>query len=122
MGQGLVNENEGPTITEPARDFTVRTSTTNDNGLYVQAVIGGQPVKLLVDSGASVTVINSHFMNKVKGDMLMTDVGIEMTAADGRAVSFKGRGDIEVRIGDTEQTNSVVCRYHCRMNSKMRFP
>ena len=89
MGQGLVKENEGPTITEPARDFTVRTSTTNDNGLYVQAVIGGQPVKLLVDSGASVTVINSHFMNKVKGDMLMTDVGIEMTAADGRAVPSK---------------------------------
>ena len=62
---------------------------------------------MLVDSGASLTVINSHFMNKVKGDMLITDVGKEMTAADGRAVPSKGRGDIEVRIGDTVSKQTV---------------
>ena len=99
--QGLVKENERPTITEQARDFAFRTSTTNDNGLSVQAVIGGQPVKMLVDSGASVTVINSHFMNKVKGDMRIPDAGIEMTTADGRAVPFEGRGDTKVRFGVT---------------------
>ena len=85
--RGLVRENEGPSTIESVQDFTVRTSTTKDNGLYVQAVIGGQAVKMLVDSGASVTVLNSHFMNKVEGDILMTDAGLEMTAADGQCLS-----------------------------------
>ena len=106
-GRGLVRENEGPSTIESVRDFTVRTSTTKDNGLYVQAVIGGQTVKMLVDSGASVTVLNSHFMNKVEGDILMTDAGLEMTAADGHTVPFTGHGKLEVCIGNVVNKQRV---------------
>ena len=112
-GRGLVRENEGPSTIESVRDFTVRTSTTKDNGLYVQAV------KMLVDSGASVTVLNSHFMNKVEGDILMTDAGLEMPAADGHTMPFTGHGKLEVCIGNVVNKQSVVRRCHCRRNLRV---
>ena len=85
---------------EQARYMSVRASTSADRDLYVDVMVGDHPVRMLVDCGASVSVINTGVASSIGCDkFLKRDMGVKMTTAGEHSIPFKGKGELNIGLG-----------------------
>ena len=67
--------NQGPFQNKPGKQTRIKRSTEN-SGLFVTAQICEKNVKLLVDTGAILTILNTNLYNSVKSS-LCGDSGLD---------------------------------------------
>lgn len=76
-------------------------SKFGDEGLFVSTKIQDFPVNMLVDTGASVTVINRKIFEKLplSSQNLVTPVTLNLVTATGETSAFIGKFNVEIKIG-----------------------
>ena len=78
---------------------------TDKNGLYVNGIVNGTPVRFLVDTGANITIIQTQLGKAISRSPVSTPSQLEhvldtMKLADGHSSSFLGRGKMKINLGD----------------------
>ncbi|PIK44772.1 Retrovirus-related Pol polyprotein from transposon [Apostichopus japonicus] len=84
--------------------------SVGSNSLYVTGKLEGVRVNFLVDTGAEVTVIQTGvFRRLTTGKALRLDeVPLDLAAADGRPLTFLGRGNLLLKVGELEVEHEVL--------------
>lgn len=81
-----------------------------EQGLYLDGVIEGIPANLLVDSGASVTVISPRIFETVQAqsEKRLEPSKWQVKAASGALVAVRGQTSLQFRAGQHEWTLSAL--------------
>ena len=79
----------------------------NKDGLYVNGIVNGTLVRFLVDTGANITIIQTHLWEAMSRSPVSTPSKLEhvldtMKLADGRSSSFLGQGKMMIGLGDLQ--------------------
>ena len=78
---------------------------TGQSGLFVQAFVNNRNAKLLMDTGASLSIVAPHVVPDIKVDEHVPDIFV----ADGSPLKIKGTATLSITIdGDTMQQKVVV--------------
>lgn len=79
------------------------------NGLYVTGTLEGVPVKFLVDTGASVTIISPEVYKRLpmQRRLGLQEESLEMSVADGRPLVFYGSCCWQLEIGGVEVKHEI---------------
>ena len=72
---------------------------------YIQGRVGGYQLDILLDSGASCSVIRSEYVNPIDLDPLRD---IRLTNADGRELAPLGTTTMRVNLGNLEQIRILL--------------
>ena len=86
-------------------------SYMRDSGIYVEGHIEGLAVDLLLDSGATTTLISTHTLGKIGIGLETLDIHNQtLQAVDGTPLNVHGSLDVQLRVGSFRTTiNAVVC-------------
>ena len=94
--------NQGPFQNKPGKQTGIKRSTEN-SGLFVTAQICEKNVKLLVDTGATLTILNTNLYNSVKsslgGDSGLDAVRKEILSATNEPIKVAGKTELSLKIG-----------------------
>ena len=93
---------------------SVKTDTvdTDKDGLYVNGIVNGAPVRFLVDTGANTTLIQTQLWEAMSRSPASTLSQLEhvlhtMKFADGRSSSFQGRAKMTIGLGDLKLVHTI---------------
>jgi hypothetical protein len=93
----------GRSSTAAERPTTVNISSwgTPEEGIYIDTMICTKPISMLVDTGASVTILSQTFLNPIDPSLKpeMLPVNIKMKTATGEISSFLGQIAFELKLG-----------------------
>jgi aspartyl protease family protein len=102
LGQRLKSEAMGSAITD---GNTVRIPIGEDGHFWVEAKVNGQPLRFMVDSGASVTTVSTQSA-KAAGMPIGTETTVVSTA-NGPTKAIKGWAD-RLQLGPIERTDFPI--------------
>ena len=110
------NEHVSPQI--PQTNMHILNDHQDDLTIFGQ--VNEVPVKILIDTGAGMTVINSQFWDKLNGQQqLPLQPGKYVTAntANGQSISIRGSQTLQFQLGDTIATSQarVFIPYYARI-------
>ena len=82
------------------------------DGLYVNGIINGTPLQLLVDKGANITIIQTLLWEAMSRSPASTPSQLEhvldtMKLADGRSSSLLGHGKVTIGLGDWKLVHTI---------------
>jgi len=82
------------------------------DGLFDNGIVNGTPVRLLVDTGANITIIQTQLWEAMSRSPASTPSQLEhvqdtMKLADGRSSPFLGRGKMMIGLGDRKLTHTI---------------
>ena len=93
---------------EQPRYMSVRSASSGDICLYVDVMVGDNSVRMLVDCGASVSVIKTSVASVIGCDkFLKRDMGVEMTTAGDHSIPFKGNGELDLFLGGKSRKTRI---------------
>ena len=82
------------------------------DGLNVNGIVNGTPVRFFVDTGANITIIQTQLWEAMSRSPASTPSKLEhvlntMKLADGRSSSFLGRGKMTIGLGDPQLVHTI---------------
>ena len=82
------------------------------DGLNVNGIVNGTPVRFFVDTGANITIIQTQLWEAMSRSQASTPSKLEhvlntMKLADGRSSSFLGRGKMTIGLGDPQLVHTI---------------
>ena len=92
------------------RNESVSDININKEGIYVVGNIEGIQTAILVDTGASVSILSSNFVEKsnMTDKLEMKPCSVFLTTANGERVSVQGECHIEISFGDIKVKQNVL--------------
>lgn len=119
-----VESNYGPKAPRPASVSAAKTrpeeevkqpsvafNRPSEAGMYAVVCIGGTEIKMLVDTGATVTLLSERAYNKVQqsnGTSAIDKVKQEIMTAEGRSLKVLGKIVANIQLGDREYLSQIV--------------
>lgn len=96
--------------TSPQPKVTINVSTFGDEGLYALTYINGVPVKMLVDTGASVTILKKELFEKLPltSKETLQPVNLSLVTATGETSAFLGKIHLDIDMGRYTFTHEVL--------------
>jgi predicted aspartyl protease len=102
----------GRSSTAAERPTTVNISSwgTPEEGIDIDTIICSKPISMLIDTGASVTILSQQFLNTIDPSLKpeIISVNIKMKSATGEISSFLGQIAVELKLGKTLITHKVL--------------
>jgi hypothetical protein len=95
-GRGAVKENRPTKIL----------ALSGDKSLYVTGLIKSTPVKFLIDTGSSISLIARETYEKISEDLM--DVDFDVCLADGKKITILGKFNQEVTVGSLRVDQELV--------------
>ena len=80
------------------------------DGLYVNEIVNGTPVRFLVETGANITIIQlweAMSCSPASTPSKLEHVLDAMKLANGRSSSFLGRGKMTIGLGDRQLVHTI---------------
>jgi len=105
LGRRVMAELSGDNVVE-TNGAEIRIRRGDDGHFWVNGELNGQPVRFLVDSGATVTTISAETAARV-GIAAEGGFGVLIETANGRTLVDRGRAD-RVRIGPIQRSGLGV--------------
>lgn len=92
------------------RNESVSDININKEGIYVVCNIEGIQTAILVDTGASVSILSSNFVEKsnMTDKLEMKPCSVFLTTANGERVSVQGECHVEISFGDIKVKQNVL--------------
>ena len=111
-------EFKGRSLTDPPSLRPIFPSVKTDavdadkDGLYVNGIMNGIPVRFLVGTGANITIIQTQLWEAMSRSPASTPSKLEhvldtMKLADGRSSSFLGHGKMTIALGDRQLVHTI---------------
>lgn len=80
-----------------------------NDGIYVIGKIGSKRIPMLVDTGASVTIVSTQFYKNLKLEKpQLTQVSIKLTSASGDIIPVSGECPIQISLENFQVTHKVL--------------
>ena len=101
---------QSSTKSERPQSVTIGSWGAADEGFYIDTTICGKPISLLVDTGASVTIISKKFLDNIDSALVpgISTVKIKMMTATGELTPFNGETQIYIRFGKNLIKHNVL--------------
>ena len=79
-------------------------------GLYVRATVAGTDTNLLLDTGATDTLLSTSLYYQISADVRpgLSKVASELHQADGKPIGTSGSAQLEIRVGATTRIMRVI--------------
>jgi predicted aspartyl protease len=92
----------------PKEASSVKRSSCTGSGLYVEAKINGTPATCLIDTGATLTIVSSKFMDSVQALSSLESFKHNIFTASGTVMQSIGKTSVIIEIGGFETLVNVV--------------
>ena len=79
----------------------------NKNSMHVTAVINGEKVRALIDTGATQSFIQQSLISRLKIEDKVQPTEAKVKLADGNIQKLKGKVVTEVKVGDSEEKTEL---------------
>ena len=86
----------------------VNVSGGRSEGLFVEAEIHGKMIPLLVDTGASATILSEKVVKSLNPDVKISPVNINLVTATGDKQPFLGECEVLLKLGDLQFKQKVL--------------
>jgi hypothetical protein len=89
------------TAAEQPTTVNINSWGTPEEGMYIDTMICSKPISMLVDTGASFTILSQKFLNTIDPSLKpeILPVNIKMKTATGEISSFLGHIAVELKLG-----------------------
>lgn len=83
-------------------------SSISDAGIYLSGLVNHRTVSIMLDTGATVSVLSEQMWRKCGGISSLTPVTATLTAANGNQIEVQGQTEIRIRIADFDTSWTVI--------------
>ena len=83
-------------------------SSISDAGIYLSGLVNHRAVSIMLDTGATVSVLSEQMSRKCRGNSSLTPVTATLTAANGNQIEFQGQTEIRIRMADFGTSWTVI--------------
>ena len=91
-----------------SKEIVVGVSGGMNEGLFVAAHIQSQPIPLLVDTGATSSILSEKFIKTLSPPLQIKPVSINLVTATGDKKPFVGESEVTVKLGGHIFTHKVL--------------
>ncbi|XP_053390200.1 uncharacterized protein LOC128553112 [Mercenaria mercenaria] len=103
--------NESKTNLNISKKHNVKSSSNVGSGLYVEAKINGFKANCLIDTGATLSVISSSFLDNNSCTVDLENFEKDIVTASGSPIEIKGKTKVNIEInGETSSMPVVVSK------------
>ena len=81
---------------------------SGENGLYVTGEIQSRPVKFLVDTGASISLVSTEMYNKMNLKNKLQEIQYDVRQADGKRMPVVGISNFEITMGPLRVDHEMI--------------
>ena len=101
---------QSSTATEWPTTVQISSWGSSEEGFYIDTTICSKPISMLVDTGASVTILSQKFLNTINSSLLpeILPVKIKMKTATGEISPFIGETEVYMRLGKNLIKHNVL--------------
>ena len=83
-------------------------SSISDAGIYISGVVNHQIVPIMLDTGATVSVVSEELWRKCGGYSSLLPVAATLTAANGNQIEVQGQAEVRLRIAEFDILWTVI--------------
>jgi hypothetical protein len=83
-------------------------SNSYGSGLFVEATINGIKAYCLIDTGATLSMISSSFINRCQFPVILEPFESNIVNASGKPLEIKGRTHLDIKLNDEISTNPFI--------------
>ena len=83
-------------------------SSISDDGIYLSGLVNHQTVSIMLDTGATVSVLSDEMWRKCGRNSCLKPVTATLTAANSNEIEVQGQAAIRLRIADFDTSWTVI--------------
>ena len=84
------------------------TLSISDAGIYISGLVNHQIVPIMLDTGATVSMVSEELWRKCGGYSSLLDVAATLTAANGNQIEVQGQAEVRLRIAEIDILWTVI--------------
>ena len=83
-------------------------SSISDAGIYISGLVNHQTVPIMLDTGATVSVLSEELWRKCGGYSSLLPVAATLSAANGNQIEVQGQAEVRIRIAEFDTLWTVI--------------